>query len=92
MTGLTVIARAKAKAGREKELEQAMRAVVTPTHQESGCLRYPSPFAGRPGRVYYGGAVDFQRGDRSTFRDAAHPGPDEENSRSASGASRHHSL
>jgi quinol monooxygenase YgiN len=40
MTGLTVIARAKAKTGREKELEQAMRAVVTPTHQESGCLRY----------------------------------------------------
>jgi quinol monooxygenase YgiN len=40
MAGLTVIARAKAKAGREKELEQAMRAVVTPTHLESGCLRY----------------------------------------------------
>jgi quinol monooxygenase YgiN len=40
MTGLTVMARAKAKAGREAELEQAMRAVVVPTHQEAGCLRY----------------------------------------------------
>ena len=40
MSGLTVMARAKAKPGREAELEQAMRAVVVPTHQESGCLRY----------------------------------------------------
>jgi quinol monooxygenase YgiN len=40
MTGLTVLARAKAKPGREKELEQAMRAVVAPTHREAGCLRY----------------------------------------------------
>ena len=53
MNGLTVMARAKAKPGREAELEQAMRAVVTPTHQEAGCLRYtvhrsvidPSEFA-----------------------------------------------
>ena len=40
MSGLTVMARAKAKPGREAELEQAMRAIVVPTHQESGCLRY----------------------------------------------------
>jgi quinol monooxygenase YgiN len=40
MAGLTVMARAKAKPGREAELEQAMRAVVVPTHQEAGCLRY----------------------------------------------------
>lgn len=40
MAGLTVIARAKAKPGRENELEQAMQAVVLPTHQEAGCLRY----------------------------------------------------
>jgi len=40
MNGLTVMARAKAKPGREAEVEQAMRAVVVPTHQESGCLRY----------------------------------------------------
>jgi len=40
MSGLTVVARAKAKPGREAELEQAMRAVVIPTHQEAGCLRY----------------------------------------------------
>src|SRR5438128_1909016 len=40
MNGVTVLARAKAKPGREAELEQAMRAVVMPTHQEAGCLRY----------------------------------------------------
>lgn len=40
MSGLTVTARAKAKPGRESDLEQAMRAVVAPTHQEAGCLRY----------------------------------------------------
>ena len=40
MSGMTVMARAKAKPGREAELEQAMRAVVVPTHQESGCVRY----------------------------------------------------
>jgi quinol monooxygenase YgiN len=40
MSGLTVMPRAKAKHGREGELEQAMRAVVVPTHQEPGCLRY----------------------------------------------------
>ena len=40
MTGLTVIARAKAKAGREKELEQAMRAVGTSHASGVGCLRY----------------------------------------------------
>lgn len=40
MNGVTVLARAKAKPGREAELEQAMRAVVIPTHQEAGCLRY----------------------------------------------------
>lgn len=40
MDGLTVMAPAKAKSGREAELEQAMRAVVAPTHQEAGCLRY----------------------------------------------------
>ena len=39
MAGLTVMARAKAKPGREAELEQAMRAVVVPTHQEAGCLQ-----------------------------------------------------
>jgi len=40
MSGLTVVARAKAKPGREAELEQAMRAIVAPTHQEPGCVRY----------------------------------------------------
>ena len=40
MAELTVIARAKAKAGREAELEYAMRAVVVPSHAEPGCLRY----------------------------------------------------
>lgn len=40
MAELSVIARARAKPGRETELEQAMRAVVVPTHKEAGCLRY----------------------------------------------------
>ncbi len=37
---VTVTARAKAKPGKEKELEAALRAVVPPTHDEHGCLRY----------------------------------------------------
>ncbi len=37
---LTVIARAKAKSGREADVENALRAAVGPTHQEPGCLRY----------------------------------------------------
>jgi quinol monooxygenase YgiN len=40
MAELTVIARAKAKAGREADLERAMRAAVAPSHDEPGCLRY----------------------------------------------------
>jgi len=37
---LTVIARVKAKPGREGDVEEALRAAVGPTHQEAGCLRY----------------------------------------------------
>jgi len=37
---LTVIARIKAKRGRETDLERELRAIVAPTHAESGCLRY----------------------------------------------------
>jgi len=40
MAELTVIARLKARPGKEAELEQALRVVVTPTHAEPGCLRY----------------------------------------------------
>jgi quinol monooxygenase YgiN len=40
MAELTVIARVKAKPGKEGELEQALRAAVAPTHEEPGCLRY----------------------------------------------------
>ncbi|MGH7231150.1 MAG: putative quinol monooxygenase [Nitrospiraceae bacterium] len=40
MAELTVIARAKAKPGREADLERAMRAGVNPSHREQGCLRY----------------------------------------------------
>jgi quinol monooxygenase YgiN len=40
MAELTVIARAKAKPGHEADLERAMRAVVGPSHDEQGCLRY----------------------------------------------------
>ncbi|HEY3197610.1 MAG TPA: putative quinol monooxygenase [Nitrospirales bacterium] len=40
MPELTVIARIKAKRGREADLEREMRAIVVPTHAEAGCLRY----------------------------------------------------
>ena len=40
MPELTVIAKAKAKPGREADLERELRAIVAPTHAESGCLRY----------------------------------------------------
>jgi quinol monooxygenase YgiN len=40
MPELTVVARVKAKPGREADLEREFRAVVGPTHSESGCLRY----------------------------------------------------
>lgn len=37
---LTVVARAKAKVGREAELERELRALVNATHREPGCLHY----------------------------------------------------
>jgi quinol monooxygenase YgiN len=40
MPVITVVARSKAKAGKESELESAVRAAVAPTHAEEGCLKY----------------------------------------------------
>ncbi|MBV9080273.1 MAG: antibiotic biosynthesis monooxygenase [Elusimicrobia bacterium] len=40
MSEITVTARARAKSGKEKELEDALRAVTGPTHAETGCRRY----------------------------------------------------
>lgn len=40
MSDIIVVARAKAKAGKEAELEKALRAVIRTTHGEAGCLRY----------------------------------------------------
>ena len=40
MHEVTVIARAKAKAGCEAALERELRKVVAPTHADPGCLRY----------------------------------------------------
>ena len=40
MKQVTVVAKAKAKPGKEKDLEAALKAVVPPTHAEPGCLRY----------------------------------------------------
>jgi quinol monooxygenase YgiN len=37
---ITVTARAKAKPGKEKDLENALRDCVGPTHAEPGCLLY----------------------------------------------------
>ena len=40
MPELTVVVRAKAKPGREGDLERELRAIVASTHNEPGCLRY----------------------------------------------------
>ena len=40
MPELTVVAKVRAKSGREADLERELRAIVAPTHAESGCLRY----------------------------------------------------
>ena len=40
MTEVTVIAKARAKPGREAELERILRVVIGPTHQETGCRLY----------------------------------------------------
>lgn len=40
MPELTVTVRARAKPGKEAELEKAWRAIIGPTHDELGCLKY----------------------------------------------------
>jgi quinol monooxygenase YgiN len=40
MAEIVVVAKAKALAGKEAELENALRACVKPTHGEAGCARY----------------------------------------------------
>lgn len=40
MSEWTVVVQAKAKPGKEAELEKAWRAIIGPTHQEPGCLKY----------------------------------------------------
>lgn len=40
MSEFTVVVRAKAKPGKEAELEKAWRAIIGPTHTEPGCLKY----------------------------------------------------
>lgn len=40
MSRLTVVARLKAKPGREGELERALRDLVEPTRAEAGCINY----------------------------------------------------
>lgn len=40
MPVITVIARSKARAGKETEFESAVRAAVVATHAEEGCLKY----------------------------------------------------
>jgi quinol monooxygenase YgiN len=40
MSGMTVIAKAKAKPGREEELERELRESIAPSHAEPGCLRF----------------------------------------------------
>ncbi len=40
MSEVVVIARFKAKPGKESALENALRAAIDPTHMEAGCIRY----------------------------------------------------
>jgi len=40
MPDVVVIATAKAKPGKESELERALREVAKPTRQQSGCVRF----------------------------------------------------
>ncbi|MCG3116197.1 MAG: antibiotic biosynthesis monooxygenase [Candidatus Manganitrophus sp. SA1] len=40
MPELTVVVQAKAKPGKEAELEKTWEAIIGPTHQEPGCLSY----------------------------------------------------
>lgn len=39
-TPVTVLARIKARSGKEKELRQALEALLAPTRAEEGCLNY----------------------------------------------------
>ncbi len=40
MPVITVVAKVKAKPGKEAALARALRALIAPTHREEGCLRY----------------------------------------------------
>jgi quinol monooxygenase YgiN len=40
MSEITVVAKARAKSGCEKDLESALRTCVKATHAEKGCIRY----------------------------------------------------
>jgi quinol monooxygenase YgiN len=40
MPELTVVARARAKPGREADLERELRAIIGPSQKEAGCLGY----------------------------------------------------
>jgi quinol monooxygenase YgiN len=40
MSEVIVVAKAKAQPGKEAALEAALKACVTPTHAEAGCVRY----------------------------------------------------
>lgn len=49
---ITVVARSRAKAGKEAAWEAALRAVVAPTHRERGCLKYTlQRGVGEPGKM-----------------------------------------
>jgi quinol monooxygenase YgiN len=40
MSTIPVVAIIRAKAGKEKALEELLKKIVAPTHEEPGCLRY----------------------------------------------------
>ena len=37
---VVVVARARAREGKQQEMEQALREAMAPTHEEAGCFRY----------------------------------------------------
>lgn len=47
-----VIAQAKAKKGKEREAEQALRDMVAPTRAEAGCSLYNLYLAEQPGLFF----------------------------------------
>jgi quinol monooxygenase YgiN len=49
---LTVIAKVRAKPGRERDVERELRALVAPTRAEKGCINYDLHVSHQDARVF----------------------------------------